>query len=322
MGGWLWKDIERGLNTPLDLAGTTLRYTVRPGMTIGGIAQDLAAADILTHPDYLVWAARWGDQAAEIQAGEYEIKPGTTPRMLLNMLVEGRTVRYVLTFIEGWTFNEVMAAIEAHPKLVHTLKGLDRHAIGQRMEMSADPEGLLFPDTYYFTTGITDAEILRQAYQRMIKKLEQTWAERDPGLPYKTPYEALIMASLIEKETAVASERPRIAGVFVRRLQRGMRLQTDPTVIYALGEEFNGNLRRPDLEVDHPYNTYRYQGLTPTPIAMPGEAAIQAALHPAKGDALYFVSKGDGTHHFSASLEEHNSAVTQYQLKPSSSPPK
>lgn len=317
-GGWLRMDIERALNAPLDLAGTTLHYTVRPGMTIRGIAQDLAAADILKHPDYLVWAARWRDQAAKIQAGEYEITPTMTPQMLLTMLVEGRTLRYALTLVEGWSFNEVMAAIGTHPKLVHTLKGLDRHEIRLRMRMAVDPEGLLFPDTYYFTAGTPDAEILHKAYQRMTKKLEQAWAERDPGLPYKTSYEALIMASLIEKETAVAAERPEIAGVFVRRLQRGMRLQTDPTVIYALGDQFEGNLRRHDLEMDDPYNTYRYRGLTPTPIAMPGEAAIHAAVHPAVGEALYFVSKGDGTHHFSATLEEHNSAVARYQLKAAS----
>ena len=293
-GGWLWMDLRRTLDTPLDLAGTTLHYTVRPGMTVYRIAHDLAAADILQHPHYLIWMAHWQDKATRIQAGEYAIKPGMTPRMFLAMLVEGRALQYALTLIEGWTFNEVMAAIAAHPKLTHTLTGLKRGEIMQ--------------------PGTTDIEILRRAYQRMTKILEHVWAVRDPELPYKTPYEALTMASLIEKETAVAAERPHIAGVFIRRLQQGMPLQTDPTVIYALGGQFNGDLRRRDLELDHPYNTYRYPGLTPTPIAMPGEAAILAALHPTKDDALYFVSKGDGTHHFSATLEEHNSAIVRYQL--------
>jgi peptidoglycan lytic transglycosylase G len=313
-GGWLWMDLGRTLDTPLDLAGTTLHYTVRPGMTVYRIAHDLAAADILQHPHYLIWMAHWQDKATRIQAGEYAIKPGMTPRMFLAMLVEGRALQYALTLIEGWTFNEVMAAIAAHPKLTHTLTGLKRGEIMQRLGIESDPEGLIFPDTYYFIPGTTDIEILRRAYQRMTKILERAWAARDPELPYKTPYEALTMASLIEKETAVAAERPHIAGVFIRRLQQGMRLQTDPTVIYALGDQFNGDLRHRDLELDHPYNTYRYPGLTPTPIAMPGKAAILAALHPTQDDALYFVSKGDGTHHFSATLEEHNSAIVRYQL--------
>jgi UPF0755 protein len=313
-GGWLWMDLRRTLDTPLDLAGTTPHYTVRPGMTVYKIAHDLAAADILHHPHYLIWVARWQDKSTRVQAGEYAIKPNMTPRMFLAMLVEGRALQYALTLIEGWTFNEVMAAIAAHPKLTHTLTGLKRHEIMQRLGIESDPEGLIFPDTYYFTPGTADIEILRRAYRRMTKLLEHVWAARDPELPYKTPYEALTMASLIEKETAVAAERPHIAGVFVRRLQQGMHLQTDPTVIYALGGQFNGDLRRRDLELDHPYNTYRYPGLTPTPIAMPGEAAILAALHPIKDDALYFVSKGDGTHHFSATLEQHNSAIVRYQL--------
>ena len=308
-------DIKRVLTSPLDLAGTTLQYTVRPGMTIRGIAEDLAAADTLKRPHYLVWAARVSGRSTQIQAGEYEIKPGTTPLAFLDLLVQGRVIRHALTLLEGWTFNEVMAAIGAEPKLIHTLKGFDRREIMRKLEMPLDPEGLLFPDTYYFTAGTRDTEILHRAHQRMAKKLERAWLERDPGLPYKTPYEALIMASLIEKETAVASERPRIAGVLIRRLQSGMKLQIDPTVIYALGDRFDGNLRHPDLDLDSPYNTYRYLGLTPTPIAIPSEAAIHAALHPAKDEALYFVSKGDGTHHFSTTLEEHNSAVTRYQPK-------
>ncbi len=232
------------------------------------------------------------------------------------MLVEGRVVQYSLTFIEGSTFREMMQTIEQHPKLIHTLRGLDDGMIMERIgQPNTHPEGMFFPDTYTFPAGTADHTILRRAFEDMAKTLVQTWAERARDLPYSSPYQALIMASIVEKETAVSSERPRIAGVFVRRLKRGMLLQTDPTVIYALGQGFDGNIRRGDLQIDSPYNTYRYPGLTPTPIAMPGAASIHAALHPADGDTLYFVAKGDGSHEFSATLDQHNRAVARYQLR-------
>src|SRR5690606_715707 len=234
----------------------------------------------------------------------------------LDRLVAGRVMQHTLTIVEGWTLRQILDAVERHPMLVRTLDTTDPRrvmaAIGYPGHFA---EGRFFPDTYHFPAGTTDVEFLRRAVDRMHAVLEEEWAQRDVGLPYASAYEALIVASLVERETAVPEEREQVAGVFVRRLQKNMKLQTDPTVIYALGEAFDGNIRRRELAIDSPFNTYRYAGLPPTPIGSPGRAAIRAALHPAPGEALYFVSRGDGTHEFTASLEKHNRAVRKYQLR-------
>jgi UPF0755 protein len=313
-GAWSWNQMQKHLDRPLQLAGTSVHYTVLPGASIGSISRDLALADILTGPGYLVIAARLSGQAGRIQAGEYALTRGLTPRRLLDRMVEGRVAQHRLTLIEGWSFDAVRSALAAHPKVKQTLVGLCRDEVMARVYGNArDPEGQFYPDTYRFPAGTSDVAILRMAEKRMAGKLARAWARRAPGLPYRRPYEALVMASIIEKETTAAAERPAIAGVFVRRLQRGMPLQTDPSVIYALGAGFDGDLRRSDLDIESPYNTYRHAGLPPTPIAMPSEASLHATLHPGGGEALYFVAKGDGHHHFSTTLEEHNKAVDIYQ---------
>ncbi|MGH8478840.1 MAG: endolytic transglycosylase MltG [Gammaproteobacteria bacterium] len=313
-GARFWTGLQEHLDRPLQLAGTSVDYTVVPGASIGSISRDLALADILMGPGYLVIAARLSGKAGRIQAGEYALTQGLTPRRLLDHMIEGRVVQHRLTLIEGWSFDAVCAALAGHPKVKQTLDGLSRAEATARLYADArDPEGRFYPDTYRFPAGTTDIAILRMAEKRMDRKLARAWARRAPDLPYRRPYEALVMASIIEKETAAAAERPVIAGVFVRRLERGMPLQADPSVIYALGAGFDGDLRRSHLEIESPYNTYRHAGLPPTPIAMPGEASLHAAFHPAGGDTLYFVAKGDGHHHFSTTLEEHNRAVAAYQ---------
>ncbi|HHH36011.1 MAG TPA: endolytic transglycosylase MltG [Gammaproteobacteria bacterium] len=312
-GGWLLMDLQDSVRTPLQL-DAPVRLQVAPGDTLTAVARALHRQGILAHPRYLIWYARWEGAADRIQAGEYALQPGMTPAQLLQRLRAGEVVQYPLTIPEGWTFRQMLQALEKSEILRHTLAGMDDAAIMVRLGHPGEhPEGRFYPDTYLFPRGTSDLDILRRAYEAMERRLDREWAQRAPGLPYRTPYEALIMASIIEKETAVPEERPRIAGVFVRRLQRGMRLQTDPTVIYGLGESFDGNLRRRDLERPGPYNTYLRRGLPPTPIALPGGEAIHAALHPAPGDALYFVARGDGSHQFSRTIEEHNAAVRRYQ---------
>jgi UPF0755 protein len=259
---------------------------------------------------------RWTGQAGKIQAGEYRILPGTSPRELLEQLVEGRVIDYSITLVEGRTFSQMMAAVRGHPALDQTLAGLASEQIMERLGHPGEhPEGRFFPDTYHFPRGTSDQNLLKRAYDQMVLLLDQEWPQRAPNLPLETAYQALVLASIVERETALPSERPEIAGVLIRRLQRGMRLQTDPTVIYGMGDAFAGNLTRRDLKRDTPYNTYVHAGLTPTPICMPGGDSVRAALHPAPGDSLYFVARGDGSHEFSATLAAHNRAVRTYQLK-------
>ena len=242
--------------------------------------------------------------------------PGLTPRGMLGLIVSGKVVQYPLTIPEGWTFEQIMEAVQDNTVLKHTLNNADEQFVMEQLGHGEEAaEGRFFPDTYHFPRGTSDIEFLRRAYDTMTRVLAEEWDNRDGGLPYKSAYEALIMASIIEKETSVAEERYKIAGVFVRRLQRGMLLQTDPTVIYALGRNFNGDIHNRDLNIDSPFNTYTNKGLPPTPIASPGRASIDAALHPEAGTALYFVAMGDGHHHFSDTLAEHNKAVAKYQLK-------
>ena len=313
--GWQLMNLQQFLDTPLQLHDQEMEYDVAPGVGLIAVANDLHRRGILGRPRYLVWYARWEGKADRVQTGVYGLSPGMTPVQLLDKLVAGDVIQYALTIPEGWTFRQLRAAVDADPKLLHQLGTVPDDEVMERIgHPGLHPEGRFFPDTYYFTAGTTDADFLRRAFTAMDRRLAEEWQDRAPGLPYRSPYEALIMASIIERETAVPAERGQIAGVFVRRLQRGMRLQTDPTVIYGLGDAFDGNLRRRDLLADTPYNTYRHAGLPPTPIALPGAGAIHAALHPAPGDSLYFVARGDGTHHFSTTIAEHNEAVRKYQL--------
>ncbi|MDX2298497.1 MAG: endolytic transglycosylase MltG [Xanthomonadaceae bacterium] len=251
-----------------------------------------------------------------LQVGEYAVGHGITPRQLLRKLEAGDVIQHRFTVVEGWNLRDLRAALAREPALAQTLSALDDAALMAAIgRPNTHAEGRFLPETYQFTRGVRDVELLRRAALAMDVALAEAWVGRDDGLPLETPEQALILASIVEKETGIASERPQIAGVFVRRLRIGMRLQTDPTVIYGLGAGFDGNLRRSDLLTDTPYNTYTRAGLPPTPIALPGRDALRAAVHPAPGDALYFVARGDGSHHFSATLAEHNRAVARYQLR-------
>ncbi|MDA1107028.1 MAG: endolytic transglycosylase MltG [Proteobacteria bacterium] len=313
----LWASVEyyRFTTTPLNTGGSDMSYEVAPGMTLKKIAHDLQQRGVLSHASYLVWLSYLQNKGRNVRAGEYTLAPGTTPSQLLDQLASDKVIEYALTLVEGWSFRQLMDAIERHEKLSHTLSALDDREIMVKLGFAGQhPEGRFYPDTYHFPKGTTDVAFLQRAYRAMDQRLQQEWQNRSTGLPLRTPDEALTLASIVEKETGLASERPLIAGVFVRRLRIGMPLQTDPTVIYGMGPSFDGNLRRRDLESDTPYNTYMHTGLPPTPIAMPGADAIHAVLHPAPGDALYFVARGDGGHVFSATLEQHNRAVVKHQL--------
>jgi UPF0755 protein len=313
---WAVMEYRRFVETPLSLPDEGALFTVNSGATVRTIARELEREGYLSEGVYLRLLARWTGQASKIQAGEYFLSRGTTPPALLNQMEAGKVTAYSLTLIEGWTFRQLMEAIRAQDALAQTLQGLSGEQIMARLgHPDQHPEGRFLPETYQFPRGTTDLEFLRRAHRGMQQLLSEAWAGRAKGLPLSSPDEALILASIVEKETGLASERPRIAGVFTRRLKHGMRLQTDPTVIYGLGEAFDGNLRRRHLVTDTPYNTYTRKGLPPTPICLPGPAAIQAALHPADGRSMYFVARGDGSHEFSATLEQHNRAVRKYQIR-------
>ena len=289
-------------------------YLVRPGQSLSRVVGELAEQGVLERPFDLRVYARLSGGADRIQAGEYRLSPGLTPLQLLDKLGRGEVHYRQVVIVEGWTAAQALAALHANPYIENTIPDGAPETLRQALGLDGHPEGRFFPDTYNFTRGASDRDILLRAHALMQDVLAQEWAARDVGLPYADAYQALVMASLVEKETAVPDERAQIAGVFVRRLQRNMRLQTDPTVIYGLGARFDGNLTRADLREDNPYNTYVNRGLPPTPIALPGREAIAASLHPASGGELYFVARGDGTHHFSSTLEEHNAAVQRYQL--------
>jgi UPF0755 protein len=300
--------------TPLTLPQDPYIFTISEGMSLKQLANRLYEQGIIEHPRFFIQLGRRLKAARHLKVGEYTLTRTLTPRTLLGLMTEGRVLQYDLTLIEGHTFEEMLARIQAHPSLQHTLTGLDTDAIMERLGHAGEhPEGRFLADTYHFPRNTTDLEFLRRAWNAMENYLQEAWEERVRDLPLATPYEALILASIVEKETGLAEERARIAGVFIRRLQRGMKLQTDPTVIYGMGERFDGNLRRADLLRDTPYNTYTRSGLPPTPIAMPGRASIDAVLHPADGDSLYFVAKGGGSHYFSSTLAEHNLAVDKFQ---------
>ncbi|OGT90090.1 MAG: aminodeoxychorismate lyase [Gammaproteobacteria bacterium RIFOXYA12_FULL_61_12] len=304
------------LDRPMNLPAQGMNVMVEPGMSFRTLSRDLEQQGALDSGLFLYAFARATGRTGRLRVGEFYVPAGTTPRELLDILQYDKPVQYSLTLVEGWNIREMLAAIAGHPALKQTLKDLPPEEIMKRLGRGGEhPEGRFLPETYRFERGMTDKEFLERSYRDMDETLSRLWRQRAGDLPIATPYEALILASIVEKETAVETERKEIAGVFVRRLQKGMRLQTDPTVIYGMGENYQGNIRRVDLQADSPYNTYMRKGLPPTPICMPGKASLEAAMHPAKGDSLYFVARGDGTHQFSATLNDHNAAVRQFQLK-------
>lgn len=315
-GLWLNQRYQSFLQTPLALPEAGADYTLKPGTSLRAVAADLVARGWLAEAMQLRWLARQEKLGRRLRAGEYFVPAGIRPREFLEILISGRERQYAITLLEGWNVRELRAAVAADPILEQTMKDASDEDLMKALgKPGLHPEGRFLPDTYYFPRGEQDIALYRRAFHAMEKVLAEEWAGRADDLPLKTPDEALTLASIIEKETGAAAERPQIAGVFVRRLRKNMLLQTDPTVIYGMGEAFDGNLRRKDLRTDTPYNTYTRKGLPPTPIAMPGRAAIHAALHPAAGKALYFVARGDGTHQFSATLKQHNAAVRKYQLR-------
>lgn len=303
------------LNRPLALSEESVVIDVPAGSSFTRVANTLARDGYIDSARLFVLLARWRGVADTIQTGEYLLTPDLTPALLLDKFVAGEQVQYRVTLVEGWTFAQALANLWQAEKLTATLQQSSREEIATAMALStSDPEGMLFPDTYFYTRGTTDLQLLHRANRRLNEVLDAAWESRLGALPYVTPYEALIMASIIEKESSASSERGHIAGVFVRRLEMGMRLQSDPTVIYGMGQGFDGDLRRGDLQQVTPYNTYRNNGLPPTPIALAGLGSIRAALNPLSSDYLYFVAQGDGTHYFSSSLDEHNAAVQRFQM--------
>lgn len=289
-------------------------FTVEPGSGLRGMAQQIVRAGVPLNPTLFALAARFSGKASKLKAGNYSLKPGTSTLRLIEQLARGEFAQESITVIEGWTFRQMRQAIANHPALKHdTVQLTERELLDKIAPDYKIGEGLFFPDTYRFAKGSSELLIYKQAYTALQKRLNDAWATRDLSLPYKTPYDALIMASIVEKETGLAADRAMIAGVFVNRLKQGMLLQTDPTVIYGMGDSYKGNIRKRDLDADTPYNTYKHAGLPPSPIALPGAAALQAALKPAQTDAVYFVSRGDGSSQFSTNLNDHNRAVNKYQ---------
>jgi len=313
--GLLYADYQKFLVSPSDNV-QTIRFEVKPGDSLGIVSLHLRDKRLINNRRWFKLLAYLQDAATSIKAGEYAIEAGSTPPVILATLIAGRVSQHSLTFVEGWTFKQWLKALAGNQSIKHTVTGLSCQQVMDRLGYPQQhPEGRFFPETYFFTNETTDLELLQRAYQKMQQILAEEWEDRDKDMPLKTPYEALILASIVEKETGIAGERAEIAGVFIRRIDKGMLLQTDPTVIYGMGERYQGNIRRRDLLTDTPYNTYTRSGLPPTPIAMPGRAAIHAVLHPAQGDSLYFVANGNGSHIFSATLKQHNQAVNRYQRK-------
>ena len=300
--------------SPVTLRTDPADFSIRPGSSLTSATRQMVEAGVELSAWQFNLLGRLLGKAGAIKAGSYEVGHGITPLALLDKLTAGEVTQAELVFIEGWTFRQMRAALDADTDVRHDSAALSDAEIMVRLGAAGrSPEGLFFPDTYLFGTGASDLDILRRAYKAMDRQLQAAWQQRAPDLPYRNPYEALIMASVIEKETGQETDRALIGGVFVNRLRIGMALQTDPTVIYGLGEKFDGNLRKKDLRADTPHNTYTRTGLPPTPIAMPGQASLAAALKPAKPSALYFVARGDGSSEFSRTLAEHERAVTRYQ---------
>ena len=311
-GGWHYA------HRPLPLRQPVVEFLIERGQSMRQAADTITRAGVETEPFLLYWVARMGGKAGQIKAGSYEVREGVTPWQLITKLAAGDVSRGELLLVEGWTFRQVRAALEAHPALRQDTAGLSDEEIMQRIGAGTGaetlrPEGWFFPDTYLFDRHSSALAVLRRAYEAMQKQLAFAWAARDPSIPLTSPYEVLILASIVEKETGREEDRGLVASVFINRLRAGMRLQTDPTVIYGLGADFYGRLRRQHLEADHAWNTYTRVGLPPTPIAMPGREALMAVVQPPRTDLYYFVARGDGSSEFSRNLNEHNNAVNRYQ---------
>lgn len=310
-----WQQYQSFLKTPLDIDGSYI-MTIKKGSNYRKVLANLVQDGVVQSDLMLKLYGRHSGKASKIRAGEYLVEEGATPVSLVDQMVSGKSIQYSFTIIEGSTYKELLKQLAADKVLKQTITDLDQAALQKALSIDKPSlEGLFLAETYNFERGETDLELLKRAHKLLNSKLNNAWAKRDKKLPYASSYEALTMASIVEKETARPDERPVISGVFVRRLNKGMRLQTDPTVIYGMGDSYKGNIRRADLRRPTPYNTYVIKGLPPTPIAMVGAEAINAALNPAAGKSLYFVAKGDGSHQFSNTLKEHNRAVRQYQLK-------
>ena len=311
----LFVQFTRFLSAPVALPDGSVEFEIRPGMTFREVTEELAGRSVISQPTWFRIYGRLTGKANNVHAGEYVIEGDTSPSALLDMFVNGDVRLYSFTIVEGWTYRELLDALERDASIASTLSYEDWPALLESLGAEeSHPEGLFLPETYSFPKGTTDRDILRLSHDLLREVLAEEWETRANNLPLRTPYEALVLASIVEKETALASERPVISGVFVRRLLAGMRLQTDPTVIYGVGESFDGNLTRQHLRTDTPYNTYTRGGLPPTPIALAGRAAIRAALNPTDGTALFFVATGlgDGSHKFSDTKEQHDRAVQEY----------
>jgi UPF0755 protein len=304
----------RWYRAPLPLPQTPYDFEVRSGASLTSVARALHAAGVIPHPFALTGLARLTGVDRTIKAGSYEVEPGITLPRLLAMLTQGDVSQKAITIVEGTTFTQLKLLLKENDDLAHRVVDLpDAELLARLGATESAPEGLFFPDTYYFAAGSSDLAVLQRAHRALEQRLAAAWARRAPNLPLASPYEALILASIVEKETGRAQDRPLVASVFINRLARGMRLQTDPTVIYGMGERFDGSLRKRDLETDSAYNTYVRTGLPPTPIALPSQASLDAVVDPPATPYLYFVSRGDGTSQFSATLIEHNRAVAKYQ---------
>lgn len=309
--GWAFRQF---LTQPISSQTESQVVSIPKGATARQVVQRLYDAQLVRHPEWLLWVLKWRGQAEQVKAGEIEIRPNWTLDELIDALIQGKTVTYPLTLIAGETVQQSLANLQQAPKLNKVLDYGDLAAIQAALDLKHPLEGQFLPETYFYSAGETDLSVLQRSHASLRKTLDQAWQNRATDLPIQTPYEALILASIVEKETGYAPERPMIAGVFVNRLRKGMRLQSDPTIIYGMGEAYDGNIRKKDIQTKTAYNTYRINGLPPTPIALASADAIRAVLNPATTQALYFVSKGNGQHVFSNTLQEHNRAVRKYIL--------
>ena len=299
---------------PMPLPAQPLAFSLTQGSSLTSAARQMRQAGLLSNDGVFVWLARMLRKSTSIKAGNYQLENPVTPLELINIITKGQVMQEKLVIIEGWTFSQLHMALNDNPAILHDTAELSKTEILQRLNVPEEhPEGLFFPDTYYYINGTSDLALLKRAYQTMQTHLQKSWEGRAADLPLKSPYEALILASIVEKETGQVADRSMISAVFINRLRKGMMLQTDPTVIYGVGQKFDGNLRTRDLLTDTPYNTYIRNGLPPTPIALPGLASLHATLHPEPSNALYFVSRGDGSSEFSETLTQHNRAVNRYQ---------
>jgi len=315
---WAWRDYQNTIKIPA-VKGKSVIIEINKGDSFNQITDKLVKQNVSIKPFWFKVIAVQTKAFKKLKTGEYELSPGITMPEILTLFVQGKTKQHAITFPEGWSFKEILKEIVNNPNLDHDINNISFEKLMTQLGSdtiqtpTTSPEGIFFPDTYYFEKHTSDIALLKRAYDKMQLVVKEEWQHKIENLPFKTPYEALILASIIEKETAQISERPQIAGVFIRRLQAGILLQTDPTVIYGMGETYQGNISYKDLKTATAYNTYVIKGLPPTPIAMPGRDAINAALHPDTSNNIYFVARGDGTHQFSATLKDHNLAVDNFQ---------